>query len=119
MKTAKYFLLAVALLAALAATAGTKEKAQTIKTFTTADPAISKDLMVTDDKAWLADGLRLLAVRQPGFVIGYHQVFGDGRIGRGEGLDGLRFFFSANRGRQGGEQAQRVDRGQQQKNQCG
>ena len=70
MKTAKYFLLAVALLAALAATAGTKEKAQTIKTFTTADPAISKDLMVTDDKAWLADckkaqTIRLFEVEKP------------------------------------------------------
>lgn len=71
MKTATYSLLAVALLAALAATAGPKQqKSQTMKAFTTADPAISKDLTVTQDKAWLADckkaqTIRLFEVENP------------------------------------------------------
>lgn len=44
--------------------------AQTLKTFTTADPTISKDLVVTVDKAWLADckkpqTIRLFEVRDP------------------------------------------------------
>ena len=70
MKTAKYSLLVAALLAALSATAGPKPQAQTMKTFTTADPAISKDLTVTEDKAWLADckkaqTIRLFEVEKP------------------------------------------------------
>jgi len=60
----------VVLLAALSAMAGPKQKAQTLKTFTTADPAISKDLTVTEDKAWLADckkaqTIRLFEVENP------------------------------------------------------
>ena len=71
MNSAKYSILIVALLAALSAAAGPKEKTQTMKTFTTADPAISKDLTVTADKAWLADckkaqTLRLFEVENPG-----------------------------------------------------
>jgi hypothetical protein len=71
MKTATYSLLTVGLLAALSATAGPKLKVQTIKTFTTADAAISKDLAVTEDKAWLADckkaqTIRLFEVENPG-----------------------------------------------------
>jgi hypothetical protein len=71
MKTAKHSFLIVALLAALAATAGPKQQPQTMKTFTTANPAISKDLVVTDDKAWLADckkaqTIRLFEVENPG-----------------------------------------------------
>ena len=70
MKTAKYSLFVVALLAALSATAGPKQNVQTLKTFTTADPAISKDLTVTEDKAWLADckkaqTIRLFEVENP------------------------------------------------------
>ena len=70
MKTAKYSILVAALLAALPATAGPKPQAQTMKTFTTADPAISKDLTVTEDKAWLADckkaqTIRLFEVEKP------------------------------------------------------
>ena len=42
-----------------------------MKTFTTADPTISKDVVVTDDKAWLADSkkaqvIRLFEVPDPG-----------------------------------------------------
>ena len=55
MKTANYSLLILSLLVALSATADPKQKAQTIKTFTTADPAIAKDLVVTEDKTWLAN----------------------------------------------------------------
>jgi hypothetical protein len=71
MKAAKYFLLILGLLAALSATAGPKEKAQTMRTFTTADPAISKDLVVNEDKTWLADckkaqTIRLFEVENPG-----------------------------------------------------
>ena len=71
MKTAKHSLLILGLLAALSATADPKQKAQTMKTFTTADPAISKDLVVTEDKAWLADckkaqTIRLFEVENPG-----------------------------------------------------
>jgi hypothetical protein len=71
MKTAKHSLLTLGLLAALSATAGPSPKAQTMKTFTTADPAISKDLVVTEDKAWLADckkaqTIRLFEVENPG-----------------------------------------------------
>jgi hypothetical protein len=70
MKTAKHSLLTLGLLAALSATAGPSPKAQTMKTFTTADPAISKDLVVTEDKAWLADckkaqTIRLFEVENP------------------------------------------------------
>ena len=55
MMTTKHSLLVLGLLAALSATASPKEKAQTMKTFSTADSTISKDLTVTGDKAWLAD----------------------------------------------------------------
>jgi hypothetical protein len=71
MNTAKYSLLITGLLASLSAAAGPKQQAQTINTFTTADSAISKDLVVTADKAWLADckqaqTIRLFEVENPG-----------------------------------------------------
>ena len=71
MKTVNYSLLAAALLAALSVMAGPKETAQTMKSFTPADPAISKDLVVTEDKAWLADckqaqTIRLFEMENPG-----------------------------------------------------
>jgi hypothetical protein len=70
MNTSKHSLLIAGLLAALAATAGPKQQVQTMKTFTTADPAISKDLTLTEDKAWLADckeaqTIRLFEVEKP------------------------------------------------------
>ena len=70
MKTAKFPLLVAALLAALAATAAPQQTTRTMKTFTTADPAISKDLAITEDKAWLADckkpeTIRLFEVEKP------------------------------------------------------
>ena len=63
MKTATCSLFAAALLAALSVTAGPKETAQTMKSFTKADPAISKDLVVTEDKAWLADCKQAQTIR--------------------------------------------------------
>jgi len=71
MKTAKYSLLLLSLLAALSATADPKQKAQTMRSFTTTDSTISKDLVVTEDKAWLADckkaqTFRLFEVENPG-----------------------------------------------------
>jgi hypothetical protein len=63
MKTANYSILILSLLAALSATADPKQKAQTIKTFTTADPAIAKDLVVTEDQTWLADCKKALTFR--------------------------------------------------------
>jgi hypothetical protein len=71
MKTAKHSLLILGLLAALSATAGPSPKAQTMKTFITADPTISKDLVVTEDKTWLAgckkaQTIRLFEVENPG-----------------------------------------------------
>ena len=70
MKTATHTMLVLGLLAALSATAGPKQKAQSMKTFDTTNPTISKDLTVTDDKAWLADcqkarTLRLFEVENP------------------------------------------------------
>jgi hypothetical protein len=70
MKTAKYSILFLGLLVALSATAGPKQRAQTMKMFATADPTISKDLTVTSDKAWLADckkaqTIRLFEVENP------------------------------------------------------
>jgi hypothetical protein len=71
MKPAEYSLLILGLLAAFSAAAGPKQNSQTMKTFTTADPAISKDLVVTEDKTWLADRkkaqtYRLFEVENPG-----------------------------------------------------
>jgi len=71
MKTAEYSLFILYLLAALSAAAGPKQKLQTMKTFTTADPPISKDLVVAEDKIWLADckqaqTIRLFEVENPG-----------------------------------------------------
>jgi hypothetical protein len=71
MKTAKYSLLVLGLVAAMSAAGGPKQKAETLKTFTTANPAISKDLTVTEEKAWLADckkaqTIRLFEVENPG-----------------------------------------------------
>ena len=71
MRTTNYSLLILSLLAALSATADPKQKPQTIKTFTTADPVIARDLVVTEDKTWLADckkaqTLRLFEVENPG-----------------------------------------------------
>jgi hypothetical protein len=70
MKTAKHSLLILGLLAALSATAGPTPKGQTMKTFTTADPAISKDVVVNEDKTWLAEckkaqTIRLFEVENP------------------------------------------------------
>jgi len=70
MNAAKCSHLILGLLAALSATAGPKQPAQTIKAFTTADAAISKDLTVTEDKTWLADCkqariIRLFEVEKP------------------------------------------------------
>ena len=55
MKTKFNSLAALSLLVAFAATAGPGQKVKTIKSFDTTNPTISKDLTVTDDKAWLAD----------------------------------------------------------------
>jgi hypothetical protein len=71
MKTTTYSLLILGLLAAFSATADPKQKAQTMKAFTTADPAISRDLVVTEEKTWLADckkaqTFRLFEVENPG-----------------------------------------------------
>ncbi len=71
MKTAMYSLLVLGLVAAGSAAGGPRQKAETLKTFTTADPTISKDLTVTDEKAWLADcrkaqTIRLFEVKDPG-----------------------------------------------------
>lgn len=56
MKTATCVLLILSLAAALPATGGkSDQKPTTLKTFTTADHTISKEVVVTDDKAWLAD----------------------------------------------------------------
>ena len=70
MKPTKHSLVIAGLLAALGATAGPRQQAQTMKTFTTADPAISKDLVVTEDKTWLAEckkaqTIRLFEVEKP------------------------------------------------------
>ena len=72
MKTARYSLLVLTLLAGLSATGESSgQKVQRLKTFTTADPTISKDVIVTDDKAWLTDSkkaqvIRLFEVSDPG-----------------------------------------------------
>ena len=70
MNTAKNSILILSLLAALSASAGSKQTEQTLKAFTTADPVICKDLTVTDDKSWLADckqaqTIRLFEVEKP------------------------------------------------------
>jgi hypothetical protein len=70
MKTATHTPLVLGLLVALTVTAGPKQKGQAMKTFSTAAPTISKDLTVTDDKAWLADcqkaqTIRLFEVENP------------------------------------------------------
>jgi hypothetical protein len=70
MNTPKNSILILGLLAALSASAGSKQAAQSLKAFTTTDPVICKDLTVTDDKAWLADckqaqTLRLFEVEKP------------------------------------------------------
>src|SRR5262249_5255879 len=72
MKTAKTSLLVLSLLAALSAAAAenSDSKPETLKSFTTADHPISKDL-VTDDKAWRVDSkkaqtIRLFEVPDPG-----------------------------------------------------
>ncbi len=71
MKIATYSLAVLSLLVASVATAEPKQKTQTIKTFDTSSPTISKDLTITDDKAWLADCkkeqiIRLFEVENPG-----------------------------------------------------
>jgi hypothetical protein len=72
MKTPMTSLLALCLLASLTAAADNSEsKPETLKTFTTADHTISKDVVVTDDKAWLieskkAQTIRLFEVPDPG-----------------------------------------------------
>src|SRR5437899_2777785 len=72
MKTAIYCLSAICVLAALSTTGDTsKPKVQTLKTFTTADQPISKDVVTTEDKAWFAECkkpqvIRLFEVPNPG-----------------------------------------------------
>ena len=64
MKTTKYSVFIVSLLAVLAATGAESDaKTKTLKTFTAADPTISKDVSVTKDKAWLAEGKKARIVR--------------------------------------------------------
>ena len=70
MKALKYSCLILGLLAGLPATADQKQPDQTLRAFTTSDPAISKDLTVTEDKTWLADckqaqTIRLFEVEKP------------------------------------------------------
>ncbi len=70
MKKAFYSLLGLSLAAVMPALGGPKSKPETLKTFTTADKAISKNLVVTDN-AWLADStkaqtIRLFEVENPG-----------------------------------------------------
>jgi len=70
MKTTKYAIVLLALLAAVAAI-GKGQKTQTLKSFSITDPTISKDLKVTEDKAWLADCpkpqvIRLFELANPG-----------------------------------------------------
>lgn len=62
MNKTKYTIMMMTLLAAIGAT-GKSQKTQTLKTFSTSDPTISKDLRVTDDKAWLADCAKPLVIR--------------------------------------------------------
>jgi hypothetical protein len=71
MKTATYSLLVLGLAAGMSAAGGPKQKAETLKTFGTANPTISKDVAVTEEKAWLADckkeqTIRLFEVENPG-----------------------------------------------------
>jgi hypothetical protein len=63
-------LLSLCLLTALAANAGEAPKPKVLKSFTTATPTISKDVTVTDEKAWLIDSkqpqtLRLFEIKDP------------------------------------------------------
>ena len=65
MKTTKYSVFILSLLAVLAATgADSDAETKTLKTFTAADPTISKDVSVTKDKAWLAEGKKARIVRR-------------------------------------------------------
>jgi hypothetical protein len=71
MKTATSSLLALGLASAMSAAGGPKQAAQTLKAFSTANPTVSKDLVVTEDKAWLADckkeqTIRLFEIENPG-----------------------------------------------------
>jgi hypothetical protein len=62
MNKTKYTIMMMTLLSAIGAT-GKSQKPQTLRTFSTSDPTISKDLRVTDDKAWLADCAKPLVIR--------------------------------------------------------
>jgi hypothetical protein len=69
MKTLKYSLIVLGLFAALGTSGADKTK--TLKTFTTADPTISKDMAVTADHAWFAtctnaQVIHLFEVAKPG-----------------------------------------------------
>ena len=72
MKPTKLALLLLSLLAVLPASADKSHpKSQTLKTFTTADHTISKDVVVTAEKTWLFDCkkaqvIRLFEVPDPG-----------------------------------------------------
>jgi len=71
MQTATSSLLALGLASAMSAAGGPKQAAQTLKAFSTANPTVSKDLVVTEDKAWLADckkeqTIRLFEIENPG-----------------------------------------------------
>jgi hypothetical protein len=70
MKKIKCPLIILSLLAALGAT-GAEQKTETLKKFSSSDLVISKDLKITEDKAWLADCskpqvYRLFEVADPG-----------------------------------------------------
>jgi hypothetical protein len=68
--TAEYSLLALALIGALSVFGEPRQTAKPLKTLTTADPTICKDLTVTEDKAWVTDckkpqTIRLFEVTAP------------------------------------------------------
>ena len=64
MKTPLYSLLMLSLFASLPAGGENEnQKAAKIKSFSTADPTISKDVVVTKDKAWLADCKKAQVIR--------------------------------------------------------
>src|SRR5689334_10684564 len=64
MKTLITPLIGLCLLAGLSAMAENSDsKPETLKAFTTADHTISKDVVVTDDKAWLIESKKAQTVR--------------------------------------------------------
>lgn len=70
MKTINSLVIILSLLAASGAT-GADQKTQTLKTFSTSEPTISKELKVTEEKAWVAECakprvIRLFEIADPG-----------------------------------------------------